>query len=213
MEESRLNTLSASISHSLSDAIDAKGFASLVVSGGSSPLPLYNMLSMTDIDWSKVFIYLGDDRVVESNHKDSNEHLIKTKLMINNASKASFNSLLYPELKVNEIKLPFDIVLLGLGMDGHFASLFPDQLTNLRMLDVNALPALVKSEQPLGSPCYQRISMNLSLLIDTKRCILIVPSADKRAVIEKAYGDKRLPLFFLLNQNKTTVEFSDLDFT
>ena len=133
MEESRLNTLSASISHSLSDAIDAKGFASLVVSGGSSPLPLYNMLSMTDIDWSKVFIYLGDDRVVESNHKDSNEHLIKTQLMINNASKASFNSLLYPELRVNEIKLPFDIVLLGLGMDGHFASLFPDQLTNLRI--------------------------------------------------------------------------------
>jgi 6-phosphogluconolactonase len=85
LEESRLNTLSASISHSLSDAIDAKGFASLVVSGGSSPLPLYNMLSMTDIDWSKVFIYLGDDRVVESNHKDSNEHLIKTQLMINNA--------------------------------------------------------------------------------------------------------------------------------
>ena len=213
MEESRLNTLLASITHSLSDAIDTKGYASLVVSGGNSPLPLYKKLSMTNIDWSKVFIYLGDDRLVESNHKDSNEHLIKTQLMINKASKASFNSLLYPELRVNEIKLPFDIVLLGLGMDGHFASLFPDQLTDLRILDVNALPALVKSEQPLGSPCYQRISMNLSLLTDTKRCILIVPSEEKRVVIEQAYGDNRLPLYFLLNQKKTTVEFSDLDFT
>jgi 6-phosphogluconolactonase/glucosamine-6-phosphate isomerase/deaminase len=98
-------------------------------------------------------------------------------------------------------------------MDGHFASLFPDQLTDLRILDVNALPALVKSEQPLGSPCYQRISMNLSLLTDTKRCILIVPSEEKRVVIKQAYGDNRLPLYFLLNQKKTTVEFSDLDFT
>ena len=104
------------------------------------------------------------------------------------------------------------MVLLGLGNDGHFASLFPAQLDNAEAFDIKASPSLITSDQELGSPCYKRISMNLSLLMHTKRCILLVSNEDKRKIVERALEDNQLPLHFLLNQKKTKVEFSDLDF-
>ena len=54
--------------------------------------------------------------------------------------------------------------------------------------------------------------MNLSMLIDAKRCILLVPNSDKRKIVERAFKDKQLPLYFFLNQERTKIEFSDIDF-
>lgn len=110
------------------------------------------------------------------------------------------------------IKRPFDVVLLGLGNDGHFASLFPAQLNIPEAFDAEASPTIIVSDQELGSPSYKRVSMNLSLLTNTKRCILLVPSSEKRKIVETAYTDNQLPLHFLLTQQKIKVEFSDLDF-
>jgi 6-phosphogluconolactonase/glucosamine-6-phosphate isomerase/deaminase len=90
--------------------------------------------------------------------------------------------------------------------------LFPAQLNNPKAFDILASPGLITSDQGLGSPCYKRISMNLSLLMDTKRCILLVPNQDKRKIVERALDDNQLPLHFLLTQKKTKLEFSDLDF-
>ena len=118
MKNLNLDNLLVSIADSLNDSIDANGYASLVVCGGKSPLPLYKKLSKIDIDWEKISIYLGDDRVVTNDHVDSNEKLIKDYLLINNARSAKFYSLLSPKLSINKIKFPFDIVLLGLGDDG-----------------------------------------------------------------------------------------------
>ena len=78
--------------------------------------------------------------------------------------------------------------------------------------DVNASPSIIASDQNLGSPSHRRISMNLSMLIDAKRCILLVPNSDKRKIVERAFKDKQLPLHFLLNQERTKIEFSDIDF-
>jgi 6-phosphogluconolactonase/glucosamine-6-phosphate isomerase/deaminase len=89
---------------------------------------------------------------------------------------------------------------------------FPAQLTIPKAFDAEASPAIIVSDQALGSPSYKRISMNLSLLINTKRCILLVPSSEKRKIVEKAFTDDQLPLHFLLTQQKVKVEFSDLDF-
>ena len=75
---------------SLSASINLNGYASFVVCGGSSPLHIYDNLSNKDLDWSKVSIFLGDDRVVPSDHPDSNNHLIQLHLLKNNASSASF---------------------------------------------------------------------------------------------------------------------------
>ena len=212
MDDSILDSLTNSIVDSLISSINLNGHAFFVVCGGNSPLPLYNNLSKKDLDWSKVSIFLGDDRVVHADHPDSNNYLIHHNLLQNNAASASFYSLIDLKILIEDMKRPFDVVLLGLGNDGHFASLFPAQLGNADAFDITASPGLIISDQELGSPCYKRISMNLSLLMDTKRCILLVPNENKRKIVERALEDNQLPLHFLLNQKKTKVEFSDLDF-
>ena len=212
MKDFTVDNLSQSIAASLSASINLNGYASFVVCGGSSPLPLYDNLSNKDLDWSKVSIFLGDDRVVPSDHQDSNNYLIQLHLLKNNASSASFYPLNDSKITIKDIRRPFDVVLLGLGNDGHFASLFPAQLNNALVFDAYASPSIIVSDQDLGSPSHKRISMNLSMLIDTKRCILLVPNSDKRKIVERAYKDNQLPLHFLLTQERTKIEFSDLDF-
>ena len=212
MEDSILNNLTESIADSLTSSIHLNGRASFVVCGGNSPLQLYKNLSSKNLDWSKVSIFLGDDRVLPADHKDSNNFLIHQYLIKNNASAASFHALLDHKDSMEGIRLPFDVVLLGLGNDGHFASLFPAQLNIPEAFDAEASPAIIVSDQELGSPSYKRVSMNLSLLTNTKRCILLVPSSEKRKIVETAYTDNQLPLHFLLTQQKIKVEFSDLDF-
>ena len=212
MKDFTVDNLSQSIAASLSASINLNGYASFVVCGGSSPLPLYDNLSNKDLDWSKVSIFLGDDRVVPSDHQDSNNYLIQLHLLKNNASSASFYPLNDSKITIKDIRRPFDVVLLGLGNDGHFASLFPAQLNNALAFDAYASPSIIVSDQDLGSPSHKRISMNLSMLIDAKRCILLVPNSDKRKIVERAYKDNLLPLHFLLTQERTKIEFSDLDF-
>ena len=212
MKDFTVDNLSQSITASLSASINLNGYASFVVCGGSSPLPLYDNLSNKDLDWSKVSIFLGDDRVVPSDHQDSNNYLIQLHLLKNNASSASFYPLNNSKITIKDIRRPFDVVLLGLGNDGHFASLFPAQLNNALVFDAYASPSIIVSDQDLGSPSHKRISMNLSMLIDAKRCILLVPNSDKRKIVERAYKDNQLPLHFLLTQERTKIEFSDLDF-
>ncbi len=212
MKDFTVDNLSQSIAASLSASINLNGYASFVVCGGSSPLPLYDNLSNKDLDWSKVSIFLGDDRVVPSDHQDSNNYLIQLHLLKNNASSASFYPLNDSKITIKDIRRPFDVVLLGLGNDGHFASLFPAQLNNALAFDAYASPSIIVSDQDLGSPSHKRISMNLSMLIDAKRCILLVPNSDKRKIVERAYKDNQLPLHFLLTQERTKIEFSDLDF-
>ena len=212
MEDSILNNLTESIADSLNSGISSNDRASLVVCGGNSPLQLYKNLSSKNLDWSKVSIFLGDDRVLPADHKDSNNFLIHQYLIKNNATAASFHALLDHKNSMEGIKRTFDVVLLGLGNDGHFASLFPAQLNIPEAFDAEASPTIIVSDQELGSPSYKRVSMNLSLLTNTKRCILLVPSSEKRKIVETAYTDNQLPLHFLLTQQKIKVEFSDLDF-
>ena len=212
MKDFTLDNLSQSIADSLSSSINLNSYASLVVCGGSSPLPIYDNLSNKDLDWSKVSIFLGDDRVVPPDHPDSNNNLIQLHLLKNKASSASFYPLNDSKITIQDMRCPFDVVLLGLGDDGHFASLFPDQLNHLSAFDINAAPDFIYSDQPLGTPSYKRISMNLSMLLNAKRCILLVPSDEKRNIVEQAHCSEQLPLHFLLTQDKTRVEFSDLDF-
>ena len=212
MKDFTLDNLPQSIADSLSSSINLNGYASFVVCGGSSPLSLYDNLSNKDLDWSKVSIFLGDDRVVPPNHPDSNNNLIQLHLLKNKASSASFYPLNDSKIAIQDIKRPFDVVLLGLGNDGHFASLFPAQLNNTCAFDADATPSIIVSDQDLGTPSHRRISMNLSMLIDAKRCILLVPNLTKRKIVERAFKDNQLPLHFLLTQEKTKIEFSDIDF-
>ena len=212
MNNSYSDKLSKSIVKTLNESIELSGKASLVVCGGNSPLSIYQKLSFADLDWNNVSIYLGDDRLLSSDHVDSNENLLRKNLLINNAKSAKFHPLVQPSIDIKDITLPFDIVLLGLGLDGHFASLFPEQVKSSSAFSIDAKPDFICSDIPLGSPSYKRISMNLALLLNTKRCILLVTNSDKRLVVEKASTNNKMPLYFLINQDKTKLEFSDIDF-
>ena len=204
--------IAQSIAVTLQQGILRKGFATLVVSGGRSPLEIYSYLSQILIPWSKVTIILGDDRVLEESNIDSNDRLIKENLLINKAETATYISLLDSLQTPLKLELPFDVSLLGMGLDGHFASLFPELLGNNSLFNVDAPHEIYLSDTPLGNPFYKRITMNLSMLLDTHRCILLVSSKLKRDLLDKALRDNKLPLYYLINQQKIKIELSDIDF-
>ena len=204
--------IAQSIAVTLKRGILHKGFATLVVSGGRSPLEIYSYLSQILIPWSKVTIILGDDRVLEESNIDSNDRLIKENLLINKAETATYISLLDSLQTPLKLELPFDVSLLGMGLDGHFASLFPELLGNNSLFNVDAPHEIYLSDTPLGNPFHKRITMNLSMLLDTHRCILLVSSKLKREFLDKALRDNKLPLYYLINQQKIKIELSDIDF-
>ena len=148
--ESLAVDLSQNIREILLETIKKRGRASMAVSGGSTPVPLFVALSHLDIDWSKVDLTLVDDRWVESDHKDSNELLVKSHLIKNKAGNVNFVPLknnastakegqASSEEALKSFLLPFDIVVLGMGTDGHTASLFPcsEEMNTAMDLDNN----------------------------------------------------------------------------
>ena len=200
-----MNIQAQSIYEALKNNIDNNGSASFVVSGGSSPVKIFNDLSKSDLDWSKVSVTLVDDRVVSSEHSDSNEKLLKENLFINNASAAKFISLKSDSEEVMNINRPFDIMLLGMGEDGHFASLFPELIDNSNYFDLSANPEIIFTE-PMGNPCHKRVSMNLSMIMQSKKIILLVSSSAKSILVDQALENKYLPIHFLLNQQTKDIE-------
>ena len=204
--------IAKSIASTLEESVLKKGYATFVVSGGNSPLEIFSHLNQMPIPWSKITIILGDDRMLDSGNSDSNDKLIRENLIINKAESAKYLSLIDPLVTPSKLNFPFDISLLGMGLDGHFASLFPELLANLSLFKVDAPHEIYLSENALGHPSHKRISMNLSMLLNSDRCILLVSSESKRGVLDQAIGDSRLPVHHLINQNKVKIEFSDVDF-
>jgi len=204
--------IAKSIASTLEESVLRKGYATFVVSGGNSPLEIFSHLNQMPIPWSKITIILGDDRMLDSGNSDSNDKLIRENLIINKAESAKYLSLIDPLVTPSKLNFPFDVSLLGMGLDGHFASLFPELLANMSLFKVDAPHEIYLSENALGHPSHKRISMNLSMLLNSDRCILLVSSESKRAVLDQAIGDSRLPIHHLINQNKVKIEFSDVDF-
>jgi len=200
-----MNDLSKSIYLALLDGINNNGYASFIVSGGSSPIKIFNELRESNLNWSKVYISLVDDRSVSSKHIDSNEKLLKEHLLINNASNANFISLKSNPEKVLEMSRPFDVMLLGMGEDGHFASLFPSLINTSNYFNLLADPGIIYTE-PMGSPCHKRISMNLSMIIESKKVVLLISNEKKLSLLSEAYENNLLPLYYLLAQERVDVE-------
>jgi len=128
--------LSSSLEQSLVAGIKEDGRAVLMVSGGSSPAPAYKHLSNLELDWANIDVAMVDERWVDADHEKSNEAFIKSTLLQNHGAAANFvtmkNDALTPQNGVAEceaaykaLKRPFDVTILGMGPDGHTASLFP----------------------------------------------------------------------------------------
>jgi 6-phosphogluconolactonase len=185
------------ISDKLKLAIDKKGTATFVVSGGTSPLKLFEDLSKIDLPWNKVQITLVDDRLVNKNHIHSNQKLINDHLLKNKAKLANFIPLSEKIIKSKIIITPFDVNLLGMGEDGHFASLFPDMIKDFNLFDLSADPSILTISSH-GDPFLPRITMNLSLILKSEFIVLLVKGSIKQKIIDQAKNDNSLPIHYLL---------------
>ena len=185
------------ITKNLSSSINKYQNASIAVPGGTSPIKIFNELSKQKLDWSKVQITLVDDRLVDPDNDHSNQKLINDYLLKNEAKKSKFIPLNKNLNKGDDFKFPLDVCLLGIGNDGHFASLFPNMINNTNMLDPKSKSSIdeVKAN---GNPFIPRISMNLSLILSSNLIILLIKGKLKQEVLREAYNNKNIPLYYLL---------------
>ena len=196
-----MENISQTILNELEKDLYENTLSTFIVSGGSSPVQIFKDLSAMDAKWSNINISLVDDRVVDVNHEDSNEKLVKELLIKDKAKDASFISICNQSNDLLTLKRPFNVMLLGMGEDGHFASLFPKLIeTNPEYFDLES-DAEIFFTEPMGDPCHKRVSMNLSMILESKNIFLLVSSEKKLEVLNQAKTDSTLPLYYLLNQN------------
>ena len=201
-----MENISRTIFDKLEKDLCENGQSTFIVSGGSSPVQIFKDLSAMQAKWSDINISLVDDRVVDTNHDDSNEKLVNNVLIKDEAKDANFISLCNQSKDLLNLKRPFGIMLLGMGEDGHFASLFPKLIeTNPEYFDLESDPEIFFTE-PMGNPCHRRVSMNLSMILESKDIFLLVSSKKKSEVLNQAKSDKSLPLYYLLNQSKVDLK-------
>ena len=217
-KESLLLTLSQRISMYLEKSINENNKASLLVSGGSTPKPLFEKLSNIDIAWEKVTISLVDERWVDSKHKDSNELLVRENLMQNFASKAKFVGMYLEEKEAfksddecskifNDNLYPFDVVVLGMGIDAHTASLFPENEKLDEAYDLENKNLCI-SIKPTTAP-HERMSLTLKAILSAKNIILHIEGEEKLKVYEEAIStnDKyKMPIAAVVNQDIKNIE-------
>ncbi len=211
-------TLSAQLTTSLKAAIRARGLASLVVSGGKSPIKLFERLRAEDLDWSLVCVALADERWVEPSNPGSNEKLVRDVLLQGSAAAARFlglkNAAPTPDLGAvsawetfARVPRPFDAVVLGMGDDGHTASLFPGSPNLPRALNPEAVAGCVGMWSPVAP--HPRLSLNLSALLDARRIVVSIGGAEKWRTYCAAHnsGDVQdMPVRAVLRQRRTPVE-------
>ncbi|WDE09666.1 6-phosphogluconolactonase [Thalassomonas haliotis] len=195
------NALADKVAGLLSQAIEAKGKASIAVSGGSTPKGFFKALSQKDLPWKKVTITLADERWVNLDDDASNTKLVHEHLLQNNASEAKFFHLKQGEVLTDETLtdlnlaaksslLPLDVLILGMGEDGHTASLFPcsDEIhTGLAQDNPDALLKV----QPKTAP-HQRISFTFSSLLKSEAVFLHIAGAGKKQVLNKALAGQQI---------------------
>jgi len=198
------HALANTVSNLLAEAIKQKGKASIAVSGGSTPKGLFSLLSKSDIDWSKVTITLADERWVALDSQDSNTRLVHENLLQNNAAVAKFFHLKQGEklctdtladlnLAAKNSLLPLDVLILGMGEDGHTASLFPCSEQITQGLDETNTNALL-SVEPKTAP-HQRISFSFASLITSENVFLHLCGENKQTVLNKALnGDDKFEM-------------------
>mgnify|MGYP001823629503 CR=1 FL=1 len=169
--------------------------ASLVVSGGSTPGPCFARLSNKPLDWSRVTVVPSDERWVPAGDPDSNEGLVRRQLLRGPARQAQLLSFFREGIEAEQaprvieqdletVPRPFIASLLGMGEDGHFASLFPDFAGLPEALDPGGVAKCVMV-QTVGSP-HRRISLTLSALLESSAIVLLIFGETKRRVFEAA---------------------------
>ena len=195
---------SVAIADTLSTGIALRGRASLVATGGRSPGPVFDRLATMPMDWARVTVTLSDERCVDADHPDANQRVVRERLLHGEAATARFLPLwpMPDPTRLNAL-LPFDAVMLGMGEDGHVASLIPgdpgleDAMTTADV--TRRVPA------GLGNPPLARITLTLRALLNARAIFLLIAGPAKREVIERALAGEDLPVRRLIAQSTAPV--------
>jgi 6-phosphogluconolactonase len=175
-------------------------------------------LRTRNLDWSRVCVALADERWVDPSDPDSNEKLVRDVLLKESASAARFiglkNGAPTPDLGAvsawetfARVPRPFDAVLLGMGDDGHTASLFPQSPNLASAINPAAAPGCVGMRSP--APPHARLSLNLSALLDSRRIVVLITGAQKWQTYSAASADgpvQQMPIRCVLRQRHTPVD-------
>lgn len=183
------------IAGQLADFLRREGKASLSVSGGNSPGPVFDILSGVDLDWRNVAVLPNDERWVPEDHPRSNAGLIRARLLRGAASGARLVPLWAPGGQPEdhlaglaagvEAVLPLSVALLGMGEDMHTASLFPDGDRLAEALAPDAPAVLAMRAPAAGEP---RVTLAARVLAGAMHVHLLITGAAKRAALERAAG-------------------------
>lgn len=208
--------LSQALQASLQDLLARQARVVLALSGGQSPRAMMALLSQADLDWSRVTVQWVDERLLTRHHPDSNSELIESVLLQNQAAQAQWhNCLPRPQGEARVLddaeqqavlqaalmayQTP-DVVVLGMGMDGHTASLFADAPQFAAAMDRHQAQPLMIVEPP--SAPYARISMTLAAILQAKTLYIAAYGAQKQALLQQALltEEALLPITWVLQE-------------
>ena len=188
----------------LQDDINETNTASLMVSGGSTPGPIYEKLASKTLPWDKIKIGLVDERWVDEDDNGSNAAFIRRTLLQNHAAKADFIPMKTSHAKAisgqttvevlyQKIPKPYSAVVLGMGADGHTASWFPEagglELA-LSMRNTKTIQAITANPSDVTGQYLERMTLTCSALNNCKLAILLVTGTEKRSVLQMAIGGR-----------------------
>ena len=172
-----------------------EGPVTITMPGGSTPFPIIAKLLEADLDWSRLVVWPGDDRVVPEDHEASNTGKLRALFEPAGAEVVT--------LTIMEQVPHFDLAWLGMGADGHIASLFPN--TDPRLDERQRIIRLTPDPLPPEAP-FDRISLTLPALLDSDTIAFVIRGNDKRKVFVDAMGGKSdLPVARLLSGAKQPV--------
>lgn len=191
----------------INDLLKENHTINIALSGGTSPLPIYNKLSACDVNWKLINIYLVDERCVPNESDESNYKNIREVLFCKVDSRTfpmvvegysylecarSYNKKVFENLPILNGFPQFDLIVLGMGLDGHTASLFP----NTKALH-NSDDAIVLNEVPQLQA--ERITMTYPLILNAKKIILIARGEEKRKILNNLM-DNNYPVSKIIPQ-------------
>jgi 6-phosphogluconolactonase len=188
--------------------IQRHGHASLAVSGGSTPTGMFRKLSTCELDWSRVWLTLVDERRVATDSPASNERMLRENLLQNRAAAARFVSLADNGADgvaalgraLDAIPRPFSAVVLGMGGDGHTASWFPGAVNLPALLDPTN-PADVAETMPVTAP-HERLTLTLAAVLRSREILIHITGEAKKTLLENARAEQH-PVAAILQQTVT----------